>query len=337
MENNLKSLLAVKPKAVKLPTEYVRTTPLANDARYPVLLEPKVDDINVIEWIKGNKDYLEAQLSTYGALLFRNFNIGSIDLLQKVAQVFSDQPMKYTHRSTPRTELASNVYTSTNHPAEHPINMHNELCYALNWPLKIMFYCVTPAAVGGETPIADSRKVYNYLSEATRERFARKGVAYVRNLSGDLGLPWQEVFQTRDKRRVEEECRENHISYEWKSDTHLILRWVRPAIAEHPVTREKVWFNHAYFFNSLALDKIVLNTLSPSELPFNTFYGDGTAITAETIQEISTAFEKAKSVFAWRKDDLLLLDNMLMAHGRNPFRGERKIAVTMCQPMYNLN
>jgi alpha-ketoglutarate-dependent taurine dioxygenase len=32
---------------------------------------------------------------------------------------------------------------------------------------------------------------------------------------------------------------------------------------------------------------------------------------------------------AWEKGDVLLLDNMLMSHGRSSFTGERKILVSM--------
>jgi alpha-ketoglutarate-dependent taurine dioxygenase len=32
---------------------------------------------------------------------------------------------------------------------------------------------------------------------------------------------------------------------------------------------------------------------------------------------------------AWEAGDLLMLDNLLAAHGRRPFSGERRIAVAM--------
>ena len=33
--------------------------------------------------------------------------------------------------------------------------------------------------------------------------------------------------------------------------------------------------------------------------------------------------------FPWRRGDVLLLDNMLTAHGRRPFTGDRRVLVAM--------
>jgi alpha-ketoglutarate-dependent taurine dioxygenase len=38
-------------------------------------------------------------------------------------------------------------------------------------------------------------------------------------------------------------------------------------------------------------------------------------------------------LFPWQSGDVILLDNMLMAHGRTPFAGSRKVVAGMAQPM----
>ena len=38
-------------------------------------------------------------------------------------------------------------------------------------------------------------------------------------------------------------------------------------------------------------------------------------------------------MFPWQQGDLMVLDNMLAAHGRSPYVGARQIAVAMGQPM----
>jgi alpha-ketoglutarate-dependent taurine dioxygenase len=35
--------------------------------------------------------------------------------------------------------------------------------------------------------------------------------------------------------------------------------------------------------------------------------------------------------FPWREGDVLMNDNMLVAHARNPYQGERKIVVAMAE------
>jgi hypothetical protein len=59
------------------------------------------------------------------------------------------------------------------------------------------------------------------------------------------------------------------------------------------------------------------------------YYGDGTEIEDSVIAEICEIYREATVSFAWQKGDILMLDNMLTAHGRNPYVGDRKIVVAM--------
>jgi alpha-ketoglutarate-dependent taurine dioxygenase len=156
---------------------------------------------------------------------------------------------------------------------------------------------------------------------------------YVRNLTEGFGLSWQTVYQTNAKNVVEEYCNKNGISFSWENDKHLRITWTRPAIQNHPLTGEPVWFNHGFFFNAFNLIASVREVLfSSEEYPFNTYYGDGTPIEIEVINEIGNAYEASKKYFTWQKGDILLLDNMLMSHGRNSYKGQRSIIVGMADP-----
>jgi hypothetical protein len=64
-------------------------------------------------------------------------------------------------------------------------------------------------------------------------------------------------------------------------------------------------------------------------LAYNTYYGDGTPIDDSIIAEIREAYRQETILFPWQHGDLLMLDNMLVAHGRSPFVGPRKILVAM--------
>jgi alpha-ketoglutarate-dependent taurine dioxygenase len=50
------------------------------------------------------------------------------------------------------------------------------------------------------------------------------------------------------------------------------------------------------------------------------------------VEQIRQAYRQETVAFPWQKGDLLMLDNMLVAHGRNPFSGERKVIVSMAEP-----
>ncbi|HEX8559630.1 MAG TPA: TauD/TfdA family dioxygenase, partial [Pyrinomonadaceae bacterium] len=279
---------------------------------------------------------VESWLLEHGAILFRGFGVSSASEFESFARAVSDELIAYGERSSPRTQVSSGVYSSTDHPADQHIRLHNEQSYTLNWPMKIMFFCEQPAQYMGRTPIADSRKVYGRLSPRLVESFAARQVMYVRNYGDGLGLPWQEVFQTASRSVVEEHCREAGIEVEWKSGDRLRTRQVRPAVRRHPATGAPLWFNHAFFFHVSSLDPAVrdsmLAVVGEEDLPFNTFYGDGSPFEEEVLGEIGAAYGAETVSFPWERGDILLLDNMLTSHGREPFVGPRKILAAMADP-----
>jgi hypothetical protein len=72
-----------------------------------------------------------------------------------------------------------------------------------------------------------------------------------------------------------------------------------------------------------------LLSLADGEPPRNAYYGDGTPINESDLERIREIYANEAVVFGWQKQDILVLDNMLAAHGRRPFRGSRKIVVGM--------
>ena len=332
-KKSLAGVFSSKPVATVFDDNPVAVSVWKHGSTRPLVCTAKANEVILTEWVRHQKDLIEEKLRQHGAILFRNFGIHSVPAFKKLVQSFSEDTMAYTQRSSPRTAISDNIYTSTDHPADQEINMHNELSYSTHWPMKIMFCCVQPPAQGGETPIADSREVYKCLREATRTRFREKGIMYLRNLSGKLGLPWTEVFQTRDPREAERACAKSGMQFAWKGPDHLEIKWTRPAVVQHPQTGETIWFNHGFFFNAHNLDAMVHEVVdNEANLPFNTFYGDGNPIEKDVIEELREAYNQTKCVFQWQQGDCILLDNMLVAHGRHPFAGERKIIVAMWEP-----
>ena len=69
--------------------------------------------------------------------------------------------------------------------------------------------------------------------------------------------------------------------------------------------------------------------LGMESIPRNVYYGDGAPIDDATVSEIGELYERTAVRFRWQEGDLLMLDNMLVAHARDPFTGPRKIVVAM--------
>ncbi|HEX6291104.1 MAG TPA: TauD/TfdA family dioxygenase [Herpetosiphonaceae bacterium] len=315
--------------------EVVKLSQLQPDQPLPLLIQPAIDGVDLLSWAGQHREQIEGYLLEYGGILFRGFNIKAIEAFEQVLVTISNELLEYSYRSTPRTQVSGRIYTSTEYPADQSIPMHNEMAYTTSWPMKIGFFAVTVAEQGGETPIADSRKVFAEIDPLIRERFARTGVMYVRNYGGGIDLPWQEVFQTSDKAEVEDYCRSAGIRFEWKDGDRLRTSQVCQAVAKHPKTGASVWFNQAHLFHVSALLPEVRDTLlanfKEEDLPRNTYYGDGSPIEAEVLDEIRRAFDRHTVVFPWQEGDIMILDNMLTAHGRMPFVGARKTVVGMAE------
>jgi alpha-ketoglutarate-dependent taurine dioxygenase len=334
----LGSLGGIRRRAVSVsPDTLIKSGPLFPDGNLPLLIEPAVPGMNLAAWAEQNRALLDEKLLHHGGILFRGFNLQEAADLEQVIQAVSGESLEYRERSSPRSAVAGNIYTSTDYPPSYPIFLHNENSYQSQWPQKIFFFCRQPAAERGETPIADVRRVLQRIDPEIRERFAQKGWMYVRNFGDGFGLAWPTVFQTDDRQKVEEHCAKSDIQIEWKEENRLRTRAVRPALSRHPKTGETVWFNHATFFHISTLEKDIrdglLEEFGESDLPANTYYGDGSPIEPEVMEHLREAYRRETVSFPWQKGDLLLLDNMLVAHGRAPFSGARQILVGMADPV----
>ncbi len=283
-------------------------------------------------YLRSRRGHVELALRGSGAVLFRGFPVRSLADFQAAVRSLSPELLDYIYRSARRKEEAVGIYTSTEYPPAEEIPLHNENSYAHDWPLRVWFFCQQPATAGGATPIADSREVIRRLDPVLVRRFADLGVMYVRNYRREMDLPWQEVFQTEDKAEVERFCDKADIAYEWRGD-ELRTRQVCQGIATHPQTGAKVWFNQAHLFHPSALDQEVRESLlemfGQEGLPRYACYGDGSPIADEDLAAIRDAYQAGITDVAWRLGDVLLLDNMLVAHGRRPFTPPRKILIAL--------
>ncbi|MFD0785558.1 TauD/TfdA family dioxygenase [Micromonospora azadirachtae] len=303
-------------------------------ATLPVIVEN--DGRALTDLIADRRVELRAALVEHGGLLFRGFDVGGVDGFDQVVRALSGEPLTYTERSSPRHAIKGRVYTSTDYPPDEEIFLHNENSYQARWPLTLFFYCITAPETQGATPLADVRRVYQEIDPQVREEFIRRRWMLVRNFHEDFGTPWQHVFDTDDRAEVEAYAAANRIQLEWRGRGGLRTRAVRDAAHHRPGSDLPRWFNHATFFHISTLPKDyqegLLDMFGAEDLPSNTYYGDGGEIPADVMDHLRAAYRAASVRFDYQRDDVLVVDNMTAAHGREPFTGPRKIAVAMAEP-----
>ncbi|MFE4591193.1 TauD/TfdA family dioxygenase [Streptomyces laurentii] len=305
------------------------------NAWQPRILRPA--DVGADATPQGLEEYLRATdvarlLAEERAVYFRGFGI-TADSYDGAADLLLANRLAYVHGNSPRTKVGRNLYTSTEYPAEFEISMHNEMSYAHAWPSRILFFCDVAAATGGATPLVDGRLWLESIDPEIRAAFAA-GVRYTQNLHDGMGFgkSWQATFETEDRAEVEAFLDGAEAEWSWQPDGTLRVTQVRRATLEHPVTGTEVWFNQAdqWHIAGLGDDAAALAEIIPEdELPQNAFFADGSPIPAEYITHVQEIGMKTAVDVAWEVGDLLLVDNVAVAHGRRAFTGQRRILVAM--------
>jgi hypothetical protein len=69
--------------------------------------------------------------------------------------------------------------------------------------------------------------------------------------------------------------------------------------------------------------------LDEKDFPRNVYYGDGSPIEDSVVEAIMNLYDRLAISFRWQERDVLMLNNMLVAHSRNAFSGSRKIVVAL--------
>ena len=310
----------------------VRETTMDQDRRI-LVIEPGTSGRNLAEFVRTHKDGIEERLLEHGALLFRDFDVASVADFNAFVEAVSQEKLDYVYGSTPRTALGNRIFTATEYPPAQEIPLHNENAYQREWPMKLSLCCLIPADSGGETPIADMRKVTPAVGSALLDKFEKRGVKYVRHYRPFTDVPWQKVFQTDDPAVVGRYCAEHGIEHEWLDDDTLRTTQVCQGVARHPRTGELVFFNQAHLFHVSStgpeIAQSMIEIFGVDRLPRHTCYGDGEEISPEDLAAVRDAFNKASVSFPWRAGDVMLLDNMQFAHGRRPFTGTRKVLAAL--------
>lgn len=288
-------------------------------------------------WYTENNELIEQKLLEHGAILFRGFDINTPAVFARFTRSVAPALADCLDDNGPRTKITSGIYTSTEYPAEYQLSMHSEYAYSHKFPSRLFFCCVVEPGKGGETPLADNRKILQQLDPDIVEEFKTRRIKYLRNLHGGngFGLSWQAAFQTTDKSVVEAYCHDMKIDYEWKADGGLRLENTFESVITHPQTGEEVWFNQAPQFHPSDYPTDIYESLLNSfrgkedELPQTSLFGDNSPIDIAKLKHIRETMFGQATVERWRQGDVVMIDNVLVCHGRMPFSGPRKILLAM--------
>ena len=185
-------------------------------------------------WATGHRDALRAAVAEFGCVLVRGLGLRDAAETGAVFRGLAGSLMTEREAFAPRRPYPGGVYSATPWPPNQQMCMHHELSYALEVPGLMMFACLSPAASGGATGVADAAAVLSALPAELVQRFEQEGWMLGRNYHEDIGASVEQAFGTGDRRVVEHYCRANAIEFEWQPDGGLRTRQRRSAVVRHP-------------------------------------------------------------------------------------------------------
>eukprot|EP01138_Halocafeteria_seosinensis_P003166 gb/GECG01003239.1/.p1 GENE.gb/GECG01003239.1/~~gb/GECG01003239.1/.p1 ORF type:complete len:423 (+),score=24.21 gb/GECG01003239.1/:1-1269(+) len=317
------------------------------------------------QWIEDNKDFLSERLREHGAIKFQGFNLDDARDFEKVATAYEGELSTAYRGTTPRTlqEGTNAIFSAAEFSSVIPIAQHIEMSFLPYPPQRLFFFCHTPPKEFGETSLCDFRKVWRDLDPQVREELEVRGLKYVRNyhkgpkwyyfdptkLKG-----WEALFGTSDKHEINRECQKTSQNVEWNGDDLRITNEAGPTRV-HPETGEVAMSNHLLIFHPCMFGqeswhvfkrtwrlveflKFIIGTIfcwlylllvDSRDSGMNTLYADGTdtPVSTKTIGHIRDVSWKHMIFPKWEKGDVLMIDNRIVSHGRQPSAPPRKILV----------
>jgi len=325
--------------------DHVRTTVMFPNQDFLVMHECTAPGVDIVHWTKTHRTALEQELLEHGAILLRNFATDRA-VFACVADQISPRCIDYRGGNAPRTALADNIFTSSELPPPITLVQHHEMMFSQCWPMKLLFFCELPAQTGGETPLCSARHTTRAIAPTILHDFdAHGGIMYIRNFRPDIPFKTlEDTFGTSDRAAIEMLCRADSMDFEWKGPSWLQTRQIRPAFRVHPVTGDRVFVATPHLWHRAGWTRQLVRfgpQYSPEHLPadsttlwMHALYGDGTPIDDCIIHELYDFYEREKVALPWQRGDILILDNIMVSHGRNPFTGPRCVLAALREPFH---
>jgi alpha-ketoglutarate-dependent taurine dioxygenase len=289
-------------------------------------------------WAAEHRDALRDVVTEHGAVLVRGLKLRDAAGVSAVFTRLADGLMADREAFAARTAYGEGVYSSATWPANQPMCMHHELSYRTEFPARLLFACLAAPEQGGATPVADAPTVLASLPTGLVERFERDGWLLTRTYNEDIGASYADAFGTDDRAEVERYCAANDIEYEWLPEDGLRTRQRRSAVVRHPVTGQRCWFNQVAFLNEWTMDpevhEYLVDVYGADGLPFNTSFGNGDPIGEDVVALLNRVYEANTAREPWQPGDLMLVDNIRMAHSREAYEGQREVLVGLADPVH---
>ena len=287
----------------------------------------------LVDYMAANKGAVTRTLSDEGAVLFRGFDVPDAYAFDATVEAFGKPGFTYEDSlsNAVRTNVTDRVFTANEAPPETEIFLHHEMAQTPIYPSALFFYCEVSAKRGGETPLCRSDWVWQRLKDtapAFADRLGKVGVRYTNVMPSDhdsgsgQGRSWHSTLSAGTREAAE--ARLSQLGYSWVWQDDGSLRATTPTL---PAIREVGAGRHSFFNQLIAAFRGWSD--SRNEPGKAITFGDGAPITAADISPAIAIADELTYDLQWQPQDVALVDNFSVMHGRRPFQGKRRILASL--------
>jgi alpha-ketoglutarate-dependent taurine dioxygenase len=315
--------------------------------RPPLFIEPRGDGLRernrFFAWVEQVRPALDGLIAEHGAIVLRGFPTPDTGDFRRVSELFPAFEAGYSGGASPRRTISGNVMEATRLAPSLKIGLHSEMAYMRDYPKRIAFFCRQAATTGGETIIGDMRDLVEALPAELVEKIERLGVRNVRNFEpraegADASVghpdltPWNLAFATDDPAQVEAICAERGLEPEWRDNGALTVFNDTQPFVVHPQTGRKLYRSIVHVFTGRRWegeDAAVYERVRQKAHPSGTFLGNGEPLSAADVKTFRALIDARTYSWPWRNGDIMIVDNLQIWHGRNPYEGPREVQVAL--------
>lgn len=254
-------------------------------------------------------------LKQAGAVLFRGFDVDLESFSSFVSQLSSrlDEDSLRQHFAKGVQKVDAGLDS---------VGLHCENGKDLATPDLCWFYCAKAATTGSQTTLCDGYRVWDALSEDSQNAFKQANIKYCRTLPPSI---WKNyIFHERPQYRLNhpDEVGLSHLeqfhadieNLEWRLNDDLSLYTEHYAPAAHPTLfGERLAFANNIFSPSFNVGKP------------QTLWANSDPLSPAIIQEITRLTEEMTEQVEWQDNDVVLIDNSRVMHGRRKIVDENRL------------
>ncbi|MER6543876.1 TauD/TfdA family dioxygenase [Streptomyces sp. NPDC001250] len=283
-------------------------------------------------WLRDMAAPLRDQMLVHGAVLIRGLPLDGPDGLAEARDALGVVSHTPTEAFNNRSDFGNGILSPINWPNDRIICPFQESSFSKTFPSVVLTACITPPDGDGQSHLSDSRRIADHLPEHLSDRVRKGGWTMARAFHDGFSITWSEAFSVTDRAALDELFEDAAIESEWLPSGALYTVRHRPGVIDHPRTGEECWFNQIAFLNAGSLDPVereIMTDTFGQYLPMNTYFGDGSPLSDEDLSAVQQAYDSVRIGVRWRRGDLLVTDNIIMAQGRSPFEGSPEFLIAL--------